>query len=481
MVQAGNSLYVGGDFTSANIIDAPRMIALDFNGKPKYGCNFGTGFNGEVKSIVETTNAIYVGGSFTQFRGQSANRIAKLKRPSCELDQTFSPADSNGFNGEVTALVVAASSLYAGGNFNSYRGVVDSANRIAKLDLNTGAIDTTFTPSGNDGFSSTIWAMTATTSSLYVGGEFSQYRYKGVANSTKSIAKLDLITGALDTTFSPPASNGFSYYNPDPCCVVSVVVASLVIEGSSLYVGGQFTNYRGIHNSAKGIAKLDLNTGTIDTNFSPSDNNGFDNYVRGIAVSGSRLFAIGGFNYYKGAYIRNIAKLDLTTGTLDTTFSQNGSSWFDVPPTTISASELSVFVGGAFTSYTTYNAETDEYVVNAANRIAKLDINSGAFDTAFSPPGANGFDSGVSTLTLSGTTLYGGGIFSFYKGTATSINRLAKIDLTSGSLDSAFSPTSDNGFNKTVNALAISGSSLYVGGNFTAYRGGLIQQNTLPS
>ncbi len=400
VAQAGTSLYVGGDFTLVNPIDAPKMLVLDLNGKPKYGCDLQSGFDGDLTAVIIAGKSLYVGGYFTQYRGQSANYLAKLNLPSCELDTTFSPPEANGFDYEVYALAVSGSSLYVGGYFNSYRsGEAGSANGIAKLDLTTGALDTTFSPPGANGFDDFVSALAVSGTSLYVGGYFSAY--KGVANSANRIAKLDLNTGALDTTFSPPGANGFDHS-----------VYALAVSGSSLYVGGHFSAYRGVANSAKNIAKLDLTTGALDTTFSPPGANGFNYVVNALAVSGTSLY-----------------------------------------------------VGGWFTSY--------KGVANSAKNIAKLDLTTGALDTTFSPPGANGFDHSVYALAVSGSSLYVGGYFNDYRGVANSANRIAKLDLTTGALDTTFNPPGANGFNNysSVNALAVSGTSLYVGGNFTTYRG----------
>ena len=289
MAQSGNSLYVGGSFTTVNPLDAPRMAVLDLDGTLKYGCDLQSGFNGSVRAVATAGKSLYVGGGFTQYRGQSANRIAKLNLPSCELDVTFSPPAANGFSSGVRALTVSGTSLYVGGGFTAYRGVADSANRIAKLDLTTGALDTTFSPPSANGFNGDVPALTVSGTSLYVGGGFTAYR--GVADSANRIAKLNLTTGSLDPTFSPPGANGFSGVD-DPN--FSPSVAALTVSGTSLYVGGYFTAYRGVADSANYIAKLNLTTGALDPTFSPPGANGFDSWVEALAISGSSLY-VGGY------------------------------------------------------------------------------------------------------------------------------------------------------------------------------------------
>ncbi|HAR44225.1 MAG TPA: hypothetical protein DCS07_16595, partial [Bdellovibrionales bacterium] len=235
-VTDGTSWYLGGEFTAVNSWNAPSVLVLTETGMPFLGCDLKSGFNGSVGAVVATDNAIYVGGSFSQYQGQSANRIAKLTKSTCALDTTFSPEALNGFDNTVTALATTGTSLYVGGYFTAYRGVANSANRLAKLDLATGVIDTTFSPAGaaTNGFNWSVNSLLISGTSLYVGGGFTAY--KGIANSANRLAKLDLTSGAIDTTFSPvgAATNGFNS-----------TVNTLAVSGASVYAGGYFTAYKG--------------------------------------------------------------------------------------------------------------------------------------------------------------------------------------------------------------------------------------------
>jgi hypothetical protein len=98
----------------------------------------------------------------------------------------------------VLALASDGTSLYVGGwDLTGYRGVPDSANSIAKLDLISGAIDTTFSPVGasSNGFgvSDSVWALAVSGGALCVGGDLSLYRG---ANVVSDFAWLDPTSGA---------------------------------------------------------------------------------------------------------------------------------------------------------------------------------------------------------------------------------------------------------------------------------------------
>lgn len=113
-----------------------------------------------------------------------------------------------------------------------------------------------------------------------------------------------------------------------------------------------------------------------------------------------------------------------------------------------------LLIGGDFTTYDGVER----------NRIARL-TTTGALDTTFDP-GA-GCDGPVYCIAVSGSSIYIGGDFTSYNGTVR--NRLAVLG-TTGTLGSF---TFGGGANAAVRALSLSsaGSTLYVGGDFTAAGG----------
>ena len=167
---------------------------------------------------------------------------------------------------------------------------------LAKVDLTSGDLDTTFTQSA--GANGGVYALAISGGSLYVGGQFSTYR----GAPANKLAKVDPISGALDTTFTQ--STGVGNY----------CVNSLAVSGGSLYVGGQFNTYRGA--PANNLAKVDLANGDLDTTFTQST--GADGGAYALAVSGSSLYVGGGFTGYRGVDPLSSASrfmgVDLTSG-----------------------------------------------------------------------------------------------------------------------------------------------------------------------
>ncbi len=514
-------VYVGGAFTrykgiagSANRI--AKLDRADGGIDAVFSPATGNGFQDGVVSAIAVTGAdVFAGGSFTQYRGAagSANRIAKLNPTTGVLDGTFSPAP-NGFDAPVRALAVGGASLYVGGTFTAYRGIASSARRIAKLSRSTGSIDVVFN-NANNGFDDAVDAIVATDSALWVGGRFGAYgallapaarvakltldgtrtpsftppgqNAGGVAGTTvralavsgdtvwlggsftcyggfeaRGLAKLDDATLAVDTQFNAAGAGGFD-----------APVSAIAGVGDVLFVGGRFAFYRGA--AANHLAKLDAKNGALDTLFSPPASNGFSGGgggtgggVRALALASDVLYVGGDFTQYRGieSSANNIAVLNPSSGAIGTIFgAAGGSNGFSAPVNAFAFDATSLYVGGEFTTY--------KAGLEAALGVAKVSRTSGDIDTKFSPPGANanGFTGGpVTSLALGPGGLHVGGAFTAYRGVAASANGIAKLDPATGEIDKAFA-TVNGGFDKPVLSLAAAGPDLWVGGRFTQYRG----------
>ena len=84
------------------------------------------------------------------------------------------------------------------------------------------------------------------------------------------------------------------------------------------------------------------------------------------------------------------------------------------------------------------------------------------WDTQFAPP--NGLNAKVNAVVVSGTDIYVGGDFTSAGNVA--VNYVAKFSTLTNTW-SALGTCCGNGVNNSVTAMAISGSDLYVGGHFT--------------
>jgi hypothetical protein len=173
-----------------------------------------------------------------------------------------------------------------------------------------------------------------------------------------------------------------------------------------------------------------------------------------IAVSGSLVYVGGDFTSVGGQARNHIAALDANTG-LATTWDPNASGG-GFPWRTVSSLAVSgttVYVGGNFTGIGG----------QPRNRIAALDAATG-LATSWNP-NASGWTSfpgnNLNALAVSGTTVYAGGFFTTIGGQ--SRNCLAALDATTG-LATSWNPNPLG----TLSALTVSGGTLYAGGDFTS-------------
>lgn len=248
-------VYVGGSFTSYNGRSIGNIARLNNDGSLDTSFDTSNGFNETVYSIVPAKNGkLYVGGSFTSYKGVTRQYIARLNNDG-SLDTSFDT--SNGFNDEVNSIVPATDSsgdVYVGGWFTSYKGV--TRQRIARLN-NNGSLDTGFDSSSGFDDSQTYTMvenivpahdLSGDVGDVYVSGTFE--RYKGVAR--QNIARLNS-DGSLDTSFdsSTGFNDGANHMSP-------------ATDSSGIYVSGDFTTYKGT--PVGHIARLNSN-GSLDTTF----------------------------------------------------------------------------------------------------------------------------------------------------------------------------------------------------------------------
>jgi uncharacterized delta-60 repeat protein len=251
--------------------------------------------NGAINCITvdPATGKIYIGGAFTTYDGVARARIARLNTDGT-LDTSFNPGA--GFNQVVNVIVLDSSGkLYVGGGFTTYDGV--AANRIIKLN-DDGTKDTSF--DNSTGFNATVNEITLDSlGGIYVGGAFTTY--KGVTENR--IIKLNT-GGTKDTTFVN--TTGFD----------AQVNTIAVDNNDDIWVGGQFTNWKGTANNARYIVKL-TKTGDRDATFNQGANTtagGFNSNVHAIHYkSSTNTIVVGGaFSTWKNVSNTHLTELSAT-------------------------------------------------------------------------------------------------------------------------------------------------------------------------
>jgi hypothetical protein len=159
-VAAGDGVvYVGGGFTSIGpewqernslaALDATSGALLDWNPGGRIFL---------IHALTVAGNTVYVGGDFSSIGGRPRSSIAALDARTGQATSWNPQAD-----GPVWALAVRGTSLFAGGPFGWIGG--QSRSHLGALDLDTGAA-TAWNPSPNDA----VTCLAGTDSVIYVGG-----------------------------------------------------------------------------------------------------------------------------------------------------------------------------------------------------------------------------------------------------------------------------------------------------------------------
>ena len=192
-------------------------------------------------------------------------------------------------NGPVYAVKIVGNTVYVGGQFTLARppsGATQPRVNLAAFSLSTGAL-LPFRADTN----APVRALEASGSSVYVGGEFTSIA--GVAKSR--LASVNATSGAVNTGFTSNASGK----------VNSLDVSTL------LYVGGAFNTIGG-HTTVPRLAAVNLTSGAVNPGFDPKPNNS----IRGLVVFGTRVYAGGNFTQIAGVARAHIAGVSTVDGSI---------------------------------------------------------------------------------------------------------------------------------------------------------------------
>lgn len=222
----GNTVYVGGKFTSARPAgspagsnETPRSNLLAYNlSTGTLISSFAPVLNAQVKSLALSPDGktLYVGGQFTVVNGKPRNRIAAFDVATGALLLNFQPAP----NYIVNAIVPIASTVYIGGEFTTVNG--NARNRLAAFNAVNGAL-TAWAPAAD----SNVLAMVASPNNdrLIVGGQFQNLA------GTPAYG-----LGAVSTTTGGPLS--FAANNTVRDGGANAGITSLSTDGTSVYGTG---------------------------------------------------------------------------------------------------------------------------------------------------------------------------------------------------------------------------------------------------
>ena len=206
----------------------------------------------------------------------------------------------------VHALAQSGTTMYAGGLFQKvtdYAGNQHTRSNIMAFDATNGAMSETFQPNVNG----QVWAIEPTLDGkwLYIGGTFTEVN--GVARN--GVAKIDPETGAVDTAFDATLSSGR--------------VTQVRLVNDRLIIGGTFPKKLAALDPATGADTGYINLsikGSVASNAGPTEV-----YRFAVDPAGTRLVGVGNFTSVAGQTRYRAFMVDLGTS------SATLASWYYRP------------------------------------------------------------------------------------------------------------------------------------------------------
>jgi hypothetical protein len=429
----GNEVFVGGSFTEAGGVKANYVAR--FNTQTNTWSSLGTGSSNGVGDLVRALavvgNEVFVGGRFTEAGGVRANYVARFNTQT-NTWSTLGTGSSNGVSGgSVFALAVVGDEVVVGGVFTSAGGV--SANRVARFNTQTNTWSTLGTGSSN-GVNNFVLSLAVVGDEVVVGGVFTSAG--GV--SANRVARFNTQTNTW-STLGTGSSNGVNNF-----------VLSLAVVGDEVVVGGFFTSAGGV--SANRVARFNTQTNTWSS-LGTGSSNVVNDRVSALAVVGNEVVVGGVFTSAGGVSANYVARFNTQTNTWSTlgTGSSNGVN-DRVSALAVVGNE--VVVGGFFT----------EAGGVSANRVARFNTQTNTWST-LGTGSSNGVSGGsVFALAVVGNEVVVGGWFTEAGGVKA--NYVARFN-TQTNTWSSLGTGSSNGVNGRVDALAVVGNEVFVGGYFT--------------
>ncbi len=464
MQLSGNTLYLGGLFTAIGGTSRTNVGAIDITSGATLPFQADT--NGQVGALLPDGAALYMGGTFQTVGGQPRMRLARVDAATGAVDSWSANA-----NAAVLALLRIGTTLYAGGAFS----IIAGAPRMgaAALSTSTGA-PLPWNPGLAGGNITVLRAWTAgdvlaAGANTHVGAvprpgvaaidivtnellPFSiavdgQVRgIMAVGNTLYLAGAFQNVNGASRPNFAAVdrRTGALLPWNPNASGTIGGNLGgrSVVVQGSSAYIGGHFTSVGG--QPRFGFARVDATTGAVLPFTADTGGGG----VNRIVLAAQTLYVGGNFSMIGGQVRQGLAAFDLTSGTPAlTTLSVTLTSSVTPVINTMKVVGSTLYLGGIFGSV---NGQ-------ARAQAAAITVPGGAV-TPFNP----GINGQVFDIDVLGPVAYLAGAFSNVNGAFRPA--FAAVDAATGRVLQPFEPDNPTGVGNRVLAYP---EGLVAAGNIT--------------
>lgn len=306
IVVKGDSVIVGGQFSTAGGVPAKNIAVWKRSINRWFPLGEGVfgGANAYVSSIVNYGDTIFVGGQFTTAGSVTANNVAVLANGEWK---SLGTANQNGVGGTVNALAILDNRLYVGGNFT--RAGNRAVNSLAQWNGVWGDVG-----GGVAGYVNTLKVSPFNT--LMVGGKFNTAgadtvmnlgMWNGFSWVNNSLSESDV----NDHPDSNLTGNSSLYEG-----LIDGEVRSIAFVGSDMYVGGNITKaFPGGVTFQYGTISHITRYEHFKSGYSYFYNlrQGVDGYVNAMATDGKNLYAGGQFIKAGGLTANYVARWNGST------------------------------------------------------------------------------------------------------------------------------------------------------------------------
>ena len=275
---AGSDVYVGGNFMNAAGIpeadDIAKWNGIAWSALGSDGTGDGAIYCCDVAALAFSGTDLYVGGNII-LDTVSASGLNIAKWSGSAWSALGSGMD---LNSPVDALAVLGGNLFIGGGFTDAAGI-QAADYIVGYTVSVGSwFALGSNGAGGGALSGVVTSLAVSSGSLFVGGSFI---------NAAGIATADYIARWAANTWSALGSSGSGIG------ALNFPVRSLLVSGSDLYVGGEFSNAAGLP-AADYIAKWSASAWSA-LGENGVANGALNNPALALAASSTNLYVGGGF------------------------------------------------------------------------------------------------------------------------------------------------------------------------------------------
>lgn len=295
LLQIGNILFLGGNFTSIGGVSRNGIAAVDATTGtllPFFNAGGVGGGTPVVMTFHFTGSMLLVGGYFTSFGGATRNGIAAIDPNTGTLLPWYPTGGVGGPSFFLSSFAQKGNYLYLAGHFTSIGGI--ARTRLAAVDLSNASVLSWYPTGGAiSGFPRKI-VLGEDGNTLFLGGSF--LNVGGVAKAR--LVALDSNTGSV-LPFTPPLFSSSSSSTP--------YVDQIIQIGSKLFIAGDFNTISS--QNRMNFAVVDATTGALLSDYPP--NGGISGYgVYALAKKENSILLMGVFTSIAGVSRFGIANLD---------------------------------------------------------------------------------------------------------------------------------------------------------------------------